>query len=264
MKKAIVIMSVIVTIGCIISIGGAYAATNYAISASKIGYADNSSLGVDNVQAAIDGTCTKFSNQLTNLKKDVINEMYPEGSIYITTELTTKKDVEGKFGGTWESYGAGKTLVGIDTSDTSFNTVGKTSGSKLNSTTLTVANLPSHSHDITHTHDIDEKTYTTNTVSLTGEFVFHGTPTSSPVMQTTGVFSSKQTLSQYSNNNVASGATSVGIVGIDVSHNHTVTVAKHSTNKPSSTQSGTTGKNTAFTTSTLQPYIVVYMWRRTA
>ena len=49
MKKAIVIMSVIVTIGCIISIGGAYAATNYAISATNIGYSDNSNLKVDNV-----------------------------------------------------------------------------------------------------------------------------------------------------------------------------------------------------------------------
>ena len=85
MKKTIITIIVTAMITGIISIYGAYAATSYAISASKIGYADNSSLGADNVQAAIDGTCTKFSNQLTNLKKDVINEMYPKGSIYITT-----------------------------------------------------------------------------------------------------------------------------------------------------------------------------------
>ena len=69
MKKAIVIMSVIVTIGCIISIGGAYAATSYAISATKIGYSDNSNLGVDNVQAAIDGTCSRIDNRLSNLEQ---------------------------------------------------------------------------------------------------------------------------------------------------------------------------------------------------
>ena len=68
MKKTIMIIIVTAMITGIISIYGAYAATNYAINASKIGYSDNSNLGVDNVQAAIDGTCTKFNEQLTELR----------------------------------------------------------------------------------------------------------------------------------------------------------------------------------------------------
>ena len=88
MKKSMKIPLLMAIVTCIISISGSYAVTNYAISASKIAYSDNSNLGVDNVQAAIDGTCTKFSNQLTNLKNEVktetINEIYPVGSIYIS------------------------------------------------------------------------------------------------------------------------------------------------------------------------------------
>ena len=252
MKKAIVIMSVIVTIGCIISIGGAYATTNYAISASKIGYADNSSIGADNVQAAIDGTCTKFSNQLTNLKKDVINEMYPKGSIYITTELTTKKAVEEKFSGTWESYGAGKTLVGIDTSDTSFNTVGKTSGSKLNSTTLTVANLPSHSHEYSKSNSTTEShTLTVNEIpSHSHTTGISGTQSFDPSTAIHG--NGKTAVVSFSQ---ASGVNTAATGG-GQGHTHDIKFVSTSTTK--------VGSGTAFTTSTLQPYIVVYMWRRTA
>lgn len=69
MKKAIIIISIIVMFGCVISISGSYAATTYAISANKIAYSDNSSLGADNVQAAVDGTCSKV-NTILNSKLD--------------------------------------------------------------------------------------------------------------------------------------------------------------------------------------------------
>ena len=132
------------------------ATTNYAISSTKIGYSDNNDLGADNVQAAIDGTCTKFSNQLTNLKNEVktetINEMYPVGSIYITTSISTASELEKTLGvGTWETYASGKTLVGVGTG-TDSNSVSKTF--KINETggeythNLTTSEIPSHSHNI--------------------------------------------------------------------------------------------------------------------
>ena len=156
MKKTIMIIIVTAMITGIISIYGAYAATTYAISATKIGYSDNSNLGVDNVQAAIDGTCTKFSSQLTNLKNEVktetLNEMYPVGSIYISTSISTASELEKTLGvGTWETYASGKTLVGVGTG-TDSNSVSKTF--KINETggeythNLTTSEMPSHSHSI--------------------------------------------------------------------------------------------------------------------
>ena len=252
MKRIIITIIFTAIITSVLSLSFSYAATTYAINAERIGYADNSSLGADNVQAAIDGTCTKFSNQLTNLKKDVINEMYPKGSIYITTELTTKKAVEEKFSGTWESYGAGKTLVGIDTSDTSFNTVGKTSGSKLNSTTLTVANLPSHSHEYSKSNSTTEShTLTVNEIpSHSHTTGISGTQSFDP---STAIYGSGKTA-------VVSFSQALGVntaaTGGGQGHTHNIKFVSTSTTK--------VGSGTAFTTSTLQPYIVVYMWRRTA
>ena len=49
------------------------------------------------------------------------------------------------FGGTWIAFGTGRTLVGVDTSQTEFDTVEKTGGEKTH--TLTIDEMPSHSHD---------------------------------------------------------------------------------------------------------------------
>lgn len=49
-------------------------------------------------------------------------------------------------GGTWERWGAGRVIVGVDTSDTDFSTAEKTGGEKKH--TLTKDEIPAHSHDI--------------------------------------------------------------------------------------------------------------------
>ena len=55
---------------------------------------------------------------------------HPVGSI----EVNVSGDNPGDYlGGTWESFGTGKTLVGIDASQTEFNTIEKTGGSKTHS-----------------------------------------------------------------------------------------------------------------------------------
>ncbi len=88
MNKIVKMVILIAIITCIISIGGAYAATNYAISANKISYSDNSNLGVDNVQAAIDGTCSRAATVLdSKLNKTLIELALPT-----PTKSTTSND----------------------------------------------------------------------------------------------------------------------------------------------------------------------------
>lgn len=48
------------------------------------------------------------------------------------------------FGGTWEVFGTGRTLVGISSNETEFNTVEKTGDEKTH--TLTTSEMPSHTH----------------------------------------------------------------------------------------------------------------------
>ena len=48
--------------------------------------------------------------------------------------------------GTWTAFGTGRTIVGVDSSDTDFDAVRETGGSKTH--TLTIAELPAHTHQL--------------------------------------------------------------------------------------------------------------------
>ena len=61
---------------------------------------------------------------------DVINYLYPVGSIYMSATMSTVAQVQAAFGGTWVKWGAGRVPVGVNTSETEFNTVEKTGGVK--------------------------------------------------------------------------------------------------------------------------------------
>lgn len=96
MKKTIMIIIITTLITGIISIGCTYAATTYVISASKVGYSDNSSLGAANVQAAIDGTCSKVNTVLNSkLDKSFKEISLPSPTIKTSsgTELTYNVDL---------------------------------------------------------------------------------------------------------------------------------------------------------------------------
>lgn len=67
---------------------------------------------------------------------------YPVGSVYTSISSTNPATLLGV--GTWVAFGAGRTLVGLDASQTEFDTVEETGGSKTH--TLTEAEMPSHTH----------------------------------------------------------------------------------------------------------------------
>lgn len=75
---------------------------------------------------------------------------YPIGSIYLSINNTNPSTW---FGGTWSLIAQGRTLVGVDTNDTDFNTVQKTGGNKSHTHTtgdhtLTVNEMPAHNHGV--------------------------------------------------------------------------------------------------------------------
>lgn len=87
----------------------------------------------------------KIENDMTNMWKQI----YPVGSIYLTIGTATPQDL---FGGTWERVGAGRYLLGVDSSDETgkFDASDRTGGSlthrhfngvySINNTQLTVSN----------------------------------------------------------------------------------------------------------------------------
>ena len=124
---------------------------------------------------------------------------YPVGAIFTTTTVyANSAAVVNAIGGTtWTAFGAGKVLVGVDASDSDFNTVEETGGAKTH--TLSIAELPAH------THSYDRQNTSTDNISI------------DDITRTTG-----------GNSSATSGATGSGSA-----HNN------------------------------VQPYITVYMWKRT-
>lgn len=64
-----------------------------------------------------------------NNEKMYPHPYYPIGSIFLSVNNTNPSKW---FSGTWELISQGRTLVGVDTNDTDFNTVKKTGGHKIN------------------------------------------------------------------------------------------------------------------------------------
>ena len=146
---------------------------------------------------------------------NIFLKSYPVGSIYISTSSTNPGST---YGGTWVEYGKGKTLVGVDSSDSDFDTVEKIGGEKTH--ILTIDEMPSHMHKV-------RLSYSQNGLNnswVEGNFAVNWS-TYSDTAWATGTIRGNGGNGQFGITNN---------VGSSQSHNN------------------------------LQPYITVYMWKRTA
>lgn len=96
---------------------------------------------------------TTIMNEIQKAKTQVKLEAFPVGSIFISNTPTNPSTY---IGGTWESYGQGRTLIGAGTGTDSNNTsqlfrVGAMGGEYNH--TLTIAEMPNHRHDINASGD---------------------------------------------------------------------------------------------------------------
>ena len=80
------------------------------------------------------------------LRLHMLETIYPVGSIYINAGVATNPGTLLGFG-TWTAFGTGRTIVGVDSSDTDFDTVRETGGAKTHQ--LTISELPAHTHNVT-------------------------------------------------------------------------------------------------------------------
>ena len=233
-----------VAIGILISVTTSYTLAETLIKSADVSYVDNSKLGATNVQAAIDGTCTKFSNELSNF----LNKIYPVGSIYISTANTNPSTF---LGGTWENYADGRVLKGIKS-----GTAGATGGSS--SVTLSTANLPAHTHTYdkanantgSHTLTIAEMPSHTHKFDLGGNALVVDAETSVDKPSLGFMMIENSTWSGHNRN-----ASPISAIGGDQGHTHPISTT--------SVNTGSTGSATPTAINVQDPYITVYMWRRT-
>ena len=215
---------------------------------------------------------------------DIWQKVWPVGSIYTSVSPTSPATL---FGGTWEEFGTGKSLVGIDTSDSDFNTVEKTGGSKTK--TLAIGNLPAHTHSVNintngagshshsvaavnagnqsanHTHSV--AAFNTEATAPTDSYVsYNNAANLAPRCSYTGAAESYTILALTTTRSHTHKVPAHNTGGQSANHTHTVpahntgTVANHTHNVNGDT--GSTGSGTALNVQ--NPYITVYMWKRTA
>lgn len=82
-----------------------------------------------------------INGELRIFNQAILTNLYPVGSIYMSVNNTNPSTY---FGGTWVEWGSGRVPVGVNTSETEFNTVEKTGGEKTH--TLSINEIPSHDH----------------------------------------------------------------------------------------------------------------------
>ena len=194
----------------------------------------------------------------TNLKKELLNDTYPVGSIYMSTTDDTVEKVQNKFGGTWVKYAEDMTLVGASSSK-AVNTTGGSS-----TVTLTTNNLPSHSHSFTPAGSVSS-TFTGSSVSTntTGAHT-HTITSSNGQIWTDEAGSHGSSPIRYAPTTDLSLKSNAIYAASAGNHSHTVTAkgSVSSSFKGTAGTTGSTGKGTSF--SVQNPYISVYMYKRTA
>ena len=142
--------------------GEFYAVKDYDEIGASIGTSEDTALlreelskKIAELEKIVIDNKNELDNKIENNKTSILNltnkensnnvflKTYPVGSIYISTSSANPSTI---YGGTWERYGQGKTLVGLNESETEFSTINKTGGEKTH--TLTINEMPSHNHNL--------------------------------------------------------------------------------------------------------------------
>lgn len=170
---------------------------------------------------------------------------WPIGSVFTSVVSTNPATLLGI--GTWTAIAAGRVLVGRDGADTDFDTAEETGGAK--TVTLTEAQIPSHTHtQNSHNHTQDAHTHTQN--SHTHNLV-PTTATTGSAAVTQAVFATDTSAT------VGTGVASANIASATATNQNATATNQAATATNQNTGGGGSHSN-------VQPYFVVYFWKRTA
>ena len=246
-------------------------AIDTAMNTNKTNIASNAS----NISAILTGLSTVNASDTSSVFYKLMKLVYPVGSLYWTSKSTNPSAL---FGGTWVQIKDKFILACGDT----YKTTGATGGAS--TVTLSVSNMPSHSHSFTpsgtitmnaHSHGLNNHTHSfTPSGSVSGFTIV-------PVARyrneddeigTTGVtislytrygdfggaggHSGRYTKITYSPIFIGANGTTGGSSG------NTTNTTSSGTFKGTAGTTGGSGSGTSF--SIMPPYIVKYCWERTA
>lgn len=182
------------------------------------------------------------------------SEAFPIGSVFIAVVNTDPATLLGY--GTWASFAAGKMLVGLDSGDTDFDAAEETGGEKTH--TLLTSEMPSHTHiQDAHNHTQDSHNHTQDAHNHTQDA--HSHVQNLPTNQTGGQASgTRDTSTNGSTPDALSTATAVATNQAATATNQAATATNQAATATNQNAGGDGAHNN------MPPYIVVYMWKRTA
>lgn len=179
-------------------------------------------------------TCEAITIDSENLKSMLLDIIYPVGSIYMSVSNVSPETF---IGGVWEVYGSGRTLVGVDVSQSEFSTVEKSGGSK----SIDIA----HSHTVnSHSHKLDGNGWAN--IGRCAEY------TSGIAYRTGSGAGTNITYDRAQSNGGGMKGGSFQVTDTSSLGGYTGSTSPNTNSKLSSTQS------------ILPPYTTCYMWKRTA
>lgn len=179
------------------------------------------------------------------------SEAFPVGAVFIAVVATNPATLLGY--GTWSAFGAGRVLVGLDATDADFDLVEETGGAKTKAISAHAGTAVAN-HVVTQPNAHTDVTNHTHTVSHS-HTQRGGTATTGGLSGATWDTSTSGGPSNWGYSTTTDAPTSSGPSGGVASQSHAGTaVDAHGVTQPSAH----TDLNV------VQPYIVVYMWKRTA
>ena len=211
---------------------------------------------------------------------NILDTIYPIGSVYLTINDNNPSTF---LGGTWEQFGQGRTLIGQGTGNDGSNTIefktDQTGGEYKHS--LTTNELPSHNHSISisgttggnskgHTHSYTHASSVQGHTLTIDEIPKHNHNMKIPVstdwrgnggaaFQLASIVTDTLRPSDY-----------IISTGGGKSHSHSLNTSSYTSGGESQNHthtfsySGNTGNNGSGNGSNIiQPYIVIYFWKRT-
>lgn len=206
--------------------------------------------GTPTAPTATTGTNTTQVATTAFVQATLLASVYPVGSIYTNASNNTNPGTLLGFG-TWTAFGAGRVMVGFDSGNTLFDTAEETGG-------YADSIVVSHTHtgttgteSATHTHSYSGTTSGQSADHTHGFALGTGYYNNTDIQIATGTYSVRQLLTQGT-----SGTSN------DHTHSYSGTTASESATHTHSFTTDSTGSSG--TNRNYQPYITVYMWKRTA
>lgn len=218
---------------------------------TKSGSGATGTWGINISGSAVSATTQAYGTNNTTIAttafvQAALQALHPVGSIYINATSSTNPATLFGFG-TWVAFGAGRVPVGFDSGNALFDSAEETGGSAdaivVSHTHSFSASATTGTESASHTHS--------GTTDSGGSHSGHSGAVNGGGHAGSGWYQ---------------GGTQFGLAESHSGHTHTFTTGGVSANHTHSVSvSGTTGSTgSSGTNANYQPYITVYMWKRTA